>query len=154
MKQLSILIFSLIPFISFSQKVYSVEYSNQSDLKVFVVEYENQSDLKVFKVDYTIRQRQTKIGILWITPTNLIRKYTFVEYSNQSDLKNFLCRITQINQVGEINPTASVVLNTFGCGRQGGIKATKQIYFFTFSRWKKSLEHFLNTSGFYFFWVW
>ena len=52
MKHLSILIFTLTPFISFSQKVYSVEYSNQSDLKVFVVEYENQCDLKVYKVDY------------------------------------------------------------------------------------------------------
>ena len=45
-----ILNFILIPFLSFSQKVYSVEYSNQSDLKVFVVEYENQCDLKVYKV--------------------------------------------------------------------------------------------------------
>ena len=52
MKHMSILVFILIPFISFSQKVYSVEYSNQSDLKVFVVEYENQCDLKVYKVDY------------------------------------------------------------------------------------------------------
>ena len=38
MKHVSALIFILIPFISFSQKVYSVDYSNQSDLKVFVVE--------------------------------------------------------------------------------------------------------------------
>ncbi len=41
----------LIPLTSYSQKVYSVKYPNQSDVKVYVVEYENQCDLKVFKVD-------------------------------------------------------------------------------------------------------
>ena len=51
MKNLLILLF-IIPLTSYSQKVYSVKYSNQSDVKVYVVDYENQSDLKVFKVDY------------------------------------------------------------------------------------------------------
>jgi len=40
MKYLLIILF-LIPLTSYSQKVFSVEYSNQSDVKVFVVEYEN-----------------------------------------------------------------------------------------------------------------
>ena len=51
MKKLLFVLF-LVPFISNSQKIFSVEYQNQSDIKVYVVEYENQSDLKVFKVDY------------------------------------------------------------------------------------------------------
>ena len=51
MKKLLIILF-LVPLTSYSQKVYSVKYSNQSDVKVYVVDYENQSDLKVFKVDY------------------------------------------------------------------------------------------------------
>ena len=51
MKNLLILLF-ILPFTSYSQKVYSVKYPNQSDIKVYVVEYENQCDLKVFKVDY------------------------------------------------------------------------------------------------------
>ena len=59
MKNLSILIFTLIPDISFSQKVYLLN-SNQSDLKVFVVEYEN---FKVYKVDYS-NQTKMDIGIL------------------------------------------------------------------------------------------
>ena len=65
MKHLSILIFTLIPFISFSQKVYSVEYSNQSDLKVFVVEYENKCDLKVYKVDFP-NQAQGNLSLIHI----------------------------------------------------------------------------------------
>ena len=51
MKYLLIMLF-LIPLTTYSQKVFSVKYSNQSDVKVYVVEYENQCDLKVFKVDY------------------------------------------------------------------------------------------------------
>ena len=51
MKYLLFILF-LLPLTSYSQKVYSVDYSNQSDVKVFVVDYENQCDLKVFKVDY------------------------------------------------------------------------------------------------------
>ena len=51
------LILFLFPLISYSQKIYSVEYKSQSDIKVFVVDYEYQSDLRVFKVDY---QSQSK----------------------------------------------------------------------------------------------
>ena len=40
MKHILIILF-LIPLTSYSQKVFSVKYSNQSDVKVFVVEYEN-----------------------------------------------------------------------------------------------------------------
>ena len=79
------LIISLIflPIFSFSQKIYSTQYSNQSDIKVFVVEYENQSDLKVYKVDYPHQAKSNK------------GHWYFVEYANQSDLKDSLCRIRQ-----------------------------------------------------------
>ena len=42
----------LIPFFGLSQKIFTVNFSSQSDIKVFVVEYESQADLNVFKVDY------------------------------------------------------------------------------------------------------
>ena len=51
MKNLLFILF-LLPITFYSQKVFSVDYPNQSDVKVFVLEYENQSYLKVFKVDY------------------------------------------------------------------------------------------------------
>ena len=47
-----ILIFLLLSNISYAQKIYSTDYSSQSDINVFVVDYESQADLKVFKVDY------------------------------------------------------------------------------------------------------
>lgn len=79
MKKLLILLL-ITPFSSYSQKVYSVKYSNQSDVKVYVVDYENQSDLKVFKVDYPNHVDGNK-G-LWY----------FVDYPNQSDLKVFFVK--------------------------------------------------------------
>ena len=45
-------LFFLIPFFGLSQKIFTVNYSSQSDIKVFVVDYESQADLNVFKVDY------------------------------------------------------------------------------------------------------
>ena len=67
MKHILIILF-LIPLTSYSQKVFSVEYSNQSDgnnglwyfvdypnqsnKKIYFVEYSNQSDLKIFFVKY------------------------------------------------------------------------------------------------------
>ena len=82
MKKLLFVLF-LVPFISNSQKIFSVEYQNQSDVKVYVVEYENQSDLKVFKVDYPNQVDGNK-G-LWY----------FVDYQNQSDKKDILCGLSQ-----------------------------------------------------------
>ena len=71
-----LLILLIIPFISYSQKIFSVEYQNQSDIKVYVVEYENQSDLKVFKVDYPNQVEVIKVyGTSLIIRTNLIRKF-------------------------------------------------------------------------------
>ena len=52
MKKYLLIIFILISTISYSQKVHSVNYSNQSDLKVYLVKYENQCNLKMFKVKY------------------------------------------------------------------------------------------------------
>ena len=78
MKYILIILF-LLPLSSYSQKVFSVKYSNQSDVKVFVVEYENQCDLKVFKVDYSNKLMVTKgCGIPLIIKTNLIRRYTLL----------------------------------------------------------------------------
>ena len=52
MKKLLIILFSF-PIISWSQKIFPVDYASQADVKVFVVDYESQADLKVFKVDYS-----------------------------------------------------------------------------------------------------
>ena len=51
MKHLLILLF-LLPLTSYSQKVFSVDYPNQSDKKIYFVDYPNQSDLKIFFVKY------------------------------------------------------------------------------------------------------
>ena len=50
--QLILLFLCLTFYNTYAQKIYTVNYSSQSDIKVFVVEYESQADLKVFKVDY------------------------------------------------------------------------------------------------------
>ena len=72
MKNLLIVLF-FVPLTSYSQKVYSVEYSNQSDVKVYVVDYENQSDKKIYFVDY---------------PNQSDLKVFFVNYKNQSGWRN------------------------------------------------------------------
>ena len=80
----------LLPISTFSQKVYSVQYPNQSDVKVFVVEYENQCDLKVYKVDYP-NQVNGNRGLWYFVeyPNQTDKKIYFVDYPNQSDLKIF-----------------------------------------------------------------
>jgi uncharacterized protein (DUF39 family) len=72
MKKLLILLL-IIPLLSYSQKVYSVKYSNQSDVKVDVVDYENQSDKKIYFVDY---------------PNQSDLKVFFVKYKNQCGWRN------------------------------------------------------------------
>ena len=79
MKKYLLITMIVIPILSYSQKVHSVNYSNQSDLKVYVVKYENQCDLKVFKVKYP-NQVNGNQG-LWF----------FTDYGNQSDKKIILC---------------------------------------------------------------
>ena len=92
MKNLLILLF-IIPLTSYSQKVYSVKYSNQSDVKVYVVEYENQSDLKVFKVDYPNQVDGNKGLWYFVDYQNQSdKKIYFVDYPNQSDLKIYLVK--------------------------------------------------------------
>ena len=62
--------FTLIPTLSYSQKVFSVDYSNQSDLKVFVVKYENQCDLKVFSTcDLSVMMSASNIANLYCNNT-------------------------------------------------------------------------------------
>ena len=71
--------FLLLPFIGYSQKIFTTDYTSQSDIKVFVVDYESQSDLKVFKVDYQSQSRETKgYGILSNILLNQIRKSTLL----------------------------------------------------------------------------
>ena len=98
----TIIILSLLLFITlknYSQKVFSTEYSNQSDIKVYVVDYENQSDLKVFKVDYPNQVDGNKGLWYFVDYKNQSdKKIYFVEYSNQSDLKIFF--VTYKNQSG------------------------------------------------------
>ena len=77
MKFFSLILFAFVPFLCFSQKIFSVKYGNQSDLKVFVVEYENQADLKVYKVEYPNQSKGNK------------GHWYFVDYPNQSDKKIF-----------------------------------------------------------------
>mgnify|MGYP000019206544 CR=1 FL=1 len=72
MKKLLIILF-IIPLSSFSQKVYSVQYSNLSDVKVYVVDYENQSDKKMYFINY---------------PDQSDLKIFFVKYKNQSGWRN------------------------------------------------------------------
>ena len=90
-----LLLFLVFPLLSFSQKVYSVDYSNQSDINVFVVEYENQCDLKVYKVDYPNQTKGNK-GLWYFVdyPNQSDKKIYFVEYPNQADLKIF-CRLSK-----------------------------------------------------------
>ncbi len=89
LKILYVLLF-IFPSIILSQKIYSTDYSSQSDIKVFVVDYESQSDLKVFKVDY---QSQSKGNEgLWFYvkySSQSDKKIYFVDYESQSDLKIF-----------------------------------------------------------------
>ena len=92
MKKLLFVLF-LIPVKSYSQKVYSVKYSNQSDVKVYVVDYENQCDLKVFKVDY-LNQVDGNKGLWYFVDyqNQSDKKIFFVDYPNQSDLKIFFVK--------------------------------------------------------------
>ena len=53
-----------IPFISFSQKIFTTDYPSQSDIKVFVVDYESQSDLKSSKWIINLNQEMKSYGIL------------------------------------------------------------------------------------------
>tara|TARA_B100001063_G_C16645498_1_gene493120 strand:+ start:128 stop:382 length:255 start_codon:yes stop_codon:yes gene_type:complete len=73
-----VILFSFLLFlnISYSQKIYSTDYSSQSDIKIFVVDYESQADLKVFKVNY--ESQATGNEGLWY----------FVKYKSQAGWKN------------------------------------------------------------------
>ena len=91
-------IFFYVPT-SFSQKVFSVEYANQSDIKVFVVDYQNQADLLVYKVGYS-NQAGKNNGEWYFTEyaNQSEKKIYFVDYSNQADLLIFF--VEYGNQAG------------------------------------------------------
>ena len=69
MKSIVLLVLFMSSFLCYSQKIYSVNYSNQADLKVFVVNYANQADKKIYFVDY---------------PNQSDLKIFFVDYANQA----------------------------------------------------------------------
>ena len=82
-----------IPSLVFSQKVFTTDYSSQSDIKVFVVDYESQSDLKVFKLDYQSQSKGNK-GLWYFVkyPSQSDKKIYFVDYESQSDLKVYFVK--------------------------------------------------------------
>ena len=82
-----------IPYLVFSQKVFTTDYSSQSDIKVFMVDYESQSDLKVFKVDYQSQSKGNK-GLWYFVKysSQSYKKIFFVDYLSQSDLKIFFVK--------------------------------------------------------------
>ena len=55
-----LLVLFMSSFLCYSQKIYSVKYSNQADVKVFVVKYANQADLNVYKVNYANQANENK----------------------------------------------------------------------------------------------
>ena len=81
MKNKILLFFIFLNFKSFSQKIFSVDYSSQADLKVFVTDYESQADLKVFKLDYQSQAKGNK-GLCY-----------FTKYQSQANKKIFFVMI-------------------------------------------------------------
>tara|TARA_B100001057_G_scaffold97357_1_gene94132 strand:+ start:6124 stop:6465 length:342 start_codon:yes stop_codon:yes gene_type:complete len=75
---------------TYAQKIYTVNYSSQSDIKVFVVEHESQADLKVFKVN-SKTQAEGNDGLWYFVDyKSKAEKYIyFVDYKSQADLKIF-----------------------------------------------------------------
>lgn len=107
--KLLLLLTILLPVISFSQKIYSVDYANQADIKVYVVEFENQCDLKVYKVDYANQVDGNK-GLWYFVEygNQADKKIFFVDYENQSDLKVFF--VEYQNQAGWRNKSKQAEL--------------------------------------------
>ena len=76
MKNKILLFFIFLNFKSFSQKIFSVDYSSQADIKVFVTDYESQADLKVFKLDYQSQAKGNKgLCILQNINPKLIKRF-------------------------------------------------------------------------------
>lgn len=109
MKISVVFLFLISSTFAFSQKMYSVDYSNQSDLKVYVVKYENQADLKVYKVKYA-NQAGKNDGKWFFTEyaNQAEKKIYFVDYENQADLKVFF--VEYENQAGWRNKSKMQLL--------------------------------------------
>lgn len=106
MKYFLALSFFLISACCFSQKIYSVKYSNQSDIRVFVVKYENQADLKVYKVKHQNEVGNNNGTWFFVEYQNQAdKKIYFVEYENQADLKVYF--VNYKNQAGWRNKSKS-----------------------------------------------
>lgn len=75
--------------ISFSQRVYEVNYPTQADVNLYVVKYESQCDLKVCLVQ---NASQAKNDGLWLRvkyESQADIKIHYVNYESQADLKIF-----------------------------------------------------------------
>ena len=86
----------LLPFISFSQKIYTVNYASQADLKVYVVNYASQADLKTYKVDYASQVTRNE------------GRWHFVDYASQADLKIYF--VDYVSQAGWTNKSKKHLL--------------------------------------------
>lgn len=84
----SILILILTVSNAVVQKVFSVNYHNQTDVKVFVVKYEYQADLKAYKVLYE-NQTGNNHGNCHFTKYEhqAKKKFNLFDHKNQADLK-------------------------------------------------------------------
>lgn len=95
MKSISLLLV-IVVFIAHelsAQKVFSVDYSHQSDVKVFVVKYEHKADLKVFKVPYEHNAGTNDGKWFFVKYAHQAeKKIFFVEYEHQADLKIFFVK--------------------------------------------------------------
>ena len=102
----------LVSAFSYSQKVFSVNYTNQADVKVFVVAYENEADLKVFKVKYPNEAGKNDGNWFFTEYKNKAAKSIyFVDYKNQADLKIFFVKYK--NEAGWKNKEKSHLLYQF-----------------------------------------
>lgn len=99
MKNLIYILF-LLAFVEVkSQKIHTVQYSNQADVKVFVVDYPNQADLLVYKVKYS-NQAGNNDGKWFFTEysNQADKKIYFTDYANQAELKIYF--VEYPNQAG------------------------------------------------------
>ena len=109
MNKYLLLIFLLLFNISYSQKIYSTDYSSQSDIKLFVVNYESQADLNVFKVDYKSQAKGNE-GLWYFVEysSQADKKIFFVDYESQSDLKIYFVKYK--SQAGWQNKSKKALL--------------------------------------------
>ena len=90
MRKFTCIFFLFSLHLSFSQKIFSVQYKSQADVKIFVVEYKSQADLCVYKVDYKSQAKGNE-GLWYFEDykSQADKKIYFTEYKSNSDLTIF-----------------------------------------------------------------